>query len=484
MSPTATSNAEDRSLVPQNPLHERYASREMARLFSAHHRFRTWRRLWITLAESQQQLGLEITDEQLADLRRVETDIDLARVAEIEAQTRHDVVSHLRHFAELAPLGGGILHLGATSAFITDNTDVLLTREALEILERRLVAAIEGLAAFARRTRAIPTLAYTHFQPAQLTTVGKRACLWLQDLTLDLAELDTRRQSLRCRGTKGTTGTQASYLTLFGGDGDKVRQLDRLFARKLEFAGSFPVTGQTYPRKQDTLVLQTLGGIAESCHKMGTDLRLLQGVGELSEPFDKNQVGSSAMAYKRNPVRAERLCGLSRRLMTDSFNGYLNASTQWLERSLDDSSNRRLVLPDAFLTADAILGLLAHLSDGLVVRETTVATRVDRELPFMATETLLMEAALRGGDRQELHERLRQYSLEAQSVVESGGENPLIDRVLGDADFRLTREEVDTWLDPRLFTGRSAQQVDEFLAEVVEPALEGRQAADVEAPRI
>lgn len=484
MTSTSTSTREDRSLVPQNPLHERYASREMARLFSAEHRFRTWRRLWITLAECQQELGLEITDEQLADLRRAEHRIDLERVAEIEAQTRHDVVSHLRHFAELAPVGGGILHLGATSAFVTDNTDVLLTREALAILERHLIAAIAGLAAFARRTKDLPTLAYTHFQPAQLTTVGKRACLWLQDLTLDLAELDLRRQRLRCRGTKGTTGTQASYLTLFGGDGEKVRRLDRLFAEKLDFEGSFPVTGQTYARKQDTQVLQTLAGIAESCHKMGTDLRLLQGVGELSEPFDQKQVGSSAMAYKRNPVRAERLCGLSRRLMTDSFNGLLNTSTQWLERSLDDSSNRRLVLPDAFLTADAILGLLAHLSQGLVVREAAVAARVDRELPFMATETLLMEAVLRGGDRQELHERLRQYSLEAQAVVETGGANPLIDRVLADADFRLVREEVEGWLDPVLFTGRSSQQVEEFLTEVVAPALDGREAAAVEAPRI
>jgi adenylosuccinate lyase len=290
--------------------------------------------------------------------------------------------------------------------------------------------------------------------------------------------------TLRCRGVKGTTGTQASFLTLFGGDAGKVRALDRLFAERLGFPASFPVTGQTYPRKQDSQVLQTLAGIAESCHKFGTDLRLLQGVGELAEPFDAEQVGSSAMAYKRNPVRAERMCGLARRLMTDSANGPLNAATQWLERSLDDSANRRLVLPDSFLTADAVVGLAAHIAAGLTVREATVAARVARELPFMATETLLMEAALRGGDRQALHERIRVYSLEAQGELERGGENRLIDRIVADPDFRLTRTEVEPWLDPRAFTGRSAAQVEEFLEEAVAPALEGVSSALVEAPRV
>ena len=472
------------SAKPQNPLHERYASRQMAYLFSAEHRFRTWRKLWITLARCQQELGLDIRDEQIADLERVADTIDLERVAEIEAQTRHDVVSHIRHFAELAPVGGGILHLGATSAFITDNTDVLLTREALEILRSRLAATLRHLADFAHRTKGIPCLAYTHFQPAQLTTVGKRAALWLHDFLNDLEEVQHRLDTLRCRGVKGTTGTQASYMTLFDGDGEKIRQLDRLFAERLGFVDSFPVTGQTYTRKQDSRVLHTLSGVAESCHKMGTDIRLLQGVGELSEPFDAKQVGSSAMAYKRNPVRTERLCGLSRRLLTDSLAGPLNTSTQWLERSLDDSSNRRLVLPDAFLTADAILSLAAHVAEGLVVKENAIAARVARELPFMATETLLMEATLRGGSRQELHERLREYSLEAQAVVETGGANPLIDRVVGDPDFRLERAEVDGWLDPQAFTGRSEQQVEELVAEVVEPALAGIESAQVEAPRI
>jgi adenylosuccinate lyase len=475
--------------TPQNPLYERYASPEMARIFSSSHRFRTWRRLWIALAECERELGLPITGEQIAALKRVAGDVDLERVAEIERRTRHDVVAHLRHYAEQADRvhegAGGILHLGATSAFLTDNTDVLLIREALELLAGRLSATARELAAFARRTQAIPCLAYTHFQPAQLTTVGKRACLWLQDFLMDLAEVRHRLSTLRCRGVKGTTGTQASFLTLFHGDHAKVRELDRLVARRIGFAESFPVTGQTYPRKQDSQVLQALAGIAETCHKYGTDLRLLQGVGELSEPFDAEQVGSSAMAYKRNPVRCERMCGLARRLITDSLNGPLNAATQWLERSLDDSANRRLVIADSFLGADAVLGLAAHISAGLVVREGTIAARVARELPFMATETLLMEAVLRGGDRQELHERIRGYSLSAQGTLESqGGDNPLIDLIVGDPDFRLTRQEVEPWLDPIAFTGRSAEQVEEFLAEVVAPALAGTEAAAVAAPRV
>jgi adenylosuccinate lyase len=473
---------------PQNPLHERYASPEMARIFSASHRYGTWRRLWIALAECEAELGLPIRPEQLAALRQAAPGLDLERVAELERRTRHDVVAHLRHFAEqadaVAPGAGGVLHLGATSAFLTDNTDVLLIREALELLAARLAAAIRELAAFARRTRALPSLAYTHFQPAQLTTVGKRACLWLQDLVTDHAEVRHRLGALRCRGVKGTTGTQASFLTLFAGDHGKVRELDRRLAARLGFRESFPVTGQTYPRKQDSQVLAALAGIAESCHKYGTDLRLLQGVGELAEPFDAEQVGSSAMAYKRNPVRAERMCGLARRLITDSLNGPLNAATQWLERSLDDSANRRLVLTDVFLTADAVLLLAAHIAGGLTVREAAVAARVERELPFMATETFLMEAALRGGDRQALHERLRVYSLEAQAAVERGGENPLVDRIAADPDFRITPEEARSWLDPAAFTGRSAQQVDEFLAEVVETLLAGTETAAVAAPRI
>ncbi|KAB2964127.1 MAG: adenylosuccinate lyase [Thermoanaerobaculia bacterium] len=470
--------------APGNPLHDRYASAEMAAIFSTRHRYATWRRLWIALAETQRELGLPIREEQLAALREAAPKLDLGRVAEIERQTRHDVVAHLRHFAEQAGEAGGILHLGATSAFITDNTDLLLAREALALVEGRLAAALGGLAAFARRWRDLPCLAYTHFQPAQLTTVGKRACLWAQDFVLDLAEVRRRLADLPARGAKGTTGTQASFLTLFDGDHDKVRELDRRVAARLGFAVTLPVSGQTYSRKLDSQLLATLAGVAESCHKMGTDLRLMQGVGELAEPFDSGQVGSSAMAYKRNPVRAERMCGLARRVMTDAVNGPLNAATQWLERSLDDSANRRLVLPDAFLAVDACLSLAGHIAGGLRVNEPAVAARVARELPFMATETLLMQATLRGGDRQHLHEKIRTYSFAAQEAVAGGAENPLVATITGDPEFRLSAAEVAAWIDPVAFTGRSARQVDEFLDEVVTPALAGVAATAVEEPRI
>jgi adenylosuccinate lyase len=460
----------------------------MAALFSNEHRFSIWRRIWIQLASAQSDLGLPITPAQIAALEAAAPRLDLARVAEIERQTRHDVVAHLRHFAEQAseiePGAGGILHLGATSAFITDNTDQILTREALQLLAKRLASTLAGLAGFARRHRDLPCLAYTHFQPAQLTTVGKRACLWAHDFALDLAELRYRLENQRCRGAKGTTGTQASFLTLFDGDHAKVRELDRRIASRLGFAGSVAVSGQTYTRKLDSQILALLAGIAESCHKMGTDLRLLQGVGELAEPFDEHQVGSSAMAYKRNPVRAERMCGLARRILTDALNGPVNAATQWLERSLDDSSNRRLVLPDSFLAADAVLALAAHIATGLRVNEKVVAARVARELPFMATETLLMQAVLRGGDRQALHERIRTLSFAAQDAVQEGRANPLLDTIASDAEFRLSAEEIDRMVDPAAFTGRSAQQVDEFLEEVVDPALAGVDTAEIEAPRI
>ncbi len=455
---------------PQNPLHERYASRQMARVFRREHRYRLWRRLWIALAESEAELGIPISDAQLEALRAVQDEIDFDRVARIEADTRHDVVAHLRHFAELADRlcagAGGVLHMGATSAFVTDNTDALLIREALELTEQRLAASIEGLSAFAEATREIPTLAYTHLQPAQLTTFGKRACLWVQDLLTDFDAVGDIKNSLRCRGAKGTTGTQASYLSLFDGDHDKVLRLDHLIARKLGFEESWPITGQTYPRKQDSRVLGALAGIAESLHKLGTDVRLLQGLGVLSEPFESRQVGSSAMAYKRNPIRSERMCALARKLITDSWNGSLNAANQWLERSLDDSANRRLVLPDAFLTADAILVLATNIGGGLRVKEEAAKTLVRRELPFMATENLLMQATRAGGDRQILHERIRDYSMRAHASVERGEENPLVDLLLADADFPLDRDQAESFLTPRNFVGRSTRQVEEFLVIV------------------
>jgi adenylosuccinate lyase len=473
------------AMEPTNPLYDRYASREMAAIFSPRHRYRVWRQLWITLAQCQRELGLPISELQIVQLEAAADTIDFDRVAELERATRHDVVAHLRHFAELAGDAGGVLHLGATSAFLTDNADVVLQRDALALLAGRLGAIVRGLADFAERWADTPCLAYTHFQPAQLTTVGKRACLWLQDFLIDLDDVERRRTELRCRGVKGTTGTQASFLTLFDGDEAKVRELDRRLAARLGFpAGSFPVTGQTYTRKQDTQVLFALAGIGESCHKYGTDLRLLQGVGELAEPFDEKQVGSSAMAYKRNPVRAERMCGLARRLLTDALNGPLNTATQWLERSLDDSANRRLVIADAFLTADACANLAAHIAQGLRVRETTVGRRVRQELPFMATESWLMTASLRGGDRQELHERLRVHSLAAQEAVERGEDNPLVASVAADAHFKTSREEMEAAMDPRHFTGRAAAQTRELLAEVVRPRLAALAPAEVEAPRV
>jgi adenylosuccinate lyase len=469
---------------PQNSLHERYASRRMAGLFTAAHRYATWRRLWIALAECQRELGLPIREEQLDALRRVAGDTDLERVAEIERQTRHDVVAHLRHFAEQAGEAGAVLHLGATSMFVVDNTDALLVRDALRLVELRLTAAMRPLTEFARRHRALPTLAYTHLQPAQLTTVGKRACLWLQDLLMDLEAVRRLLAELRCRGVKGTTGTQASYLELFDGDHSKVEELDRLLTERIGYASSYPITGQTYPRKQDSRVLAALAGIAESCHRLGGDVRLLQGLGELSEPFDANQVGSSAMAYKRNPVRSERMCGLARRLLTDSLNGPLTSALQWLERSLDDSANRRLVLTDSFLTSDALLLLAANITDGLVPLKGGIAAHVARELPFMATENLLMKASVRGGDRQELHERLRRHSLAAHEAVSRGEPNPLLEAIAQDSAFGLERQEVFDSARPEAFIGRAPQQVDTFLAEVIEPALAGAEELEPEPLRV
>jgi adenylosuccinate lyase len=470
---------------PYNALYDRYASPEMAAVHSQEHRYRLWRVIWIHLAQAQQELGLPIRDEQIARLEAAAGTIDFARVSEIEQETRHDVVAHLRHFSEVAGGdAGSILHLGATSAFITDNTDVILVRESLELVERRLGSVLEALSAFAREHRELPALAYTHFQPAQLTTVGKRACLWAQDFLEDLGAVRHRLATLRCRGAKGTTGTQASYLTLFAGDHDKVRALDRAIAQRLGFGAGFPLTGQTYPRKQDSQVLAALAGVAESCHKFGTDLRLLQGVGELAEPFGGSQVGSSAMAYKRNPIRAERMCALARRLITDSLNGPLTSAVQWLERSLDDSANRRLVLSDSFLTADAILGLAAGIASGLTVRREAIAARVARELPFMATESLLMTGTVRGGDRQELHERIRRYSMEAYAAVARGEANPLVETILADEAFSLAPAEVAAIMDPRAFIGRSPQQVVEFLDEFVAPALAGLESTAVEEPRV
>jgi adenylosuccinate lyase len=468
----------------QSPLYERYASREMAAIFSPERRYGLWREIWIALAHAQADLGLPISEQDLSDLSEAKGKLDLERVRELEKITRHDVVAHLRHFAEQAGEAGGRLHLGATSAFVTDNADLLMAREAMQLLTGRVAGTVRALAEFAANTKAIPTLAFTHFQPAQLTTVGKRACLWIQDFLTDLEDLEHLLEGLRCRGTKGTTGTQASYLTLFDGDHDKVSALDESFAQNLGFAGSYPVTGQTYPRKLDSKILAVLSGIAQSAHKFGTDLRLLQGLGELQEPFDEGQVGSSAMAYKRNPIRAERMCALARRLITDSLNGPLTASTQWLERSLDDSANRRLVIPESFLIADALSSLAGGIAANLTAHEAIIRTHVDRELPFMASESLLMLGTMRGADRQDLHERLRVISMEAHEAVAQGGKNDLVEKAAADPHFKLVEKDVVEALDPHRYVGRAPEQVTDFLRDFVEPTLERLEAVVPEQPRI
>lgn len=461
--------------VYDNPLVSRYASREMAELWGPQRRYSTWRRLWVALAEAQLELGLtaedgitpRITAEQVETLRRHVDDIDFARVRQLEKKLRHDVMAHIHAFGEVCPKARDIIHLGATSCYVTDNTDLLLMREGLGLLRQALVAIIAGLADFAARWQELPTLGYTHFQPAQLTTVGKRACLWCFDFVLDLEELERRIAGLRFRGAKGTTGTQASFLALFGGDHDKVRRLDRLVAHKMGFAEVYPVTGQTYSRKVDSQVLDTLSGIGQTVHKLGTDLRLLAHLEEIEEPFEEDQVGSSAMAYKRNPMRAERMCSLGRFLSGLAVSTAQTAATQWLERTLDDSAARRLTLPQAFLAADAVLRLARNLVAGLIVHPEVIRRRVEDALPFMITENLLMAAVARGGDRQELHERIRRHSHAATARRKAGGDNDLLARLQADPAFAdLAWEAV---ISPERYVGRAPEQVREFLEEVIRP---------------
>jgi adenylosuccinate lyase len=451
-----------------NPLISRYASAEMSRLWGPQRRHSTWRRIWVALAEAQCELGLNVARQQVAQLRAHVEDIDFAAAARYERKLRHDVMAHVHAYGDACPEARGIIHLGATSCDITDNADLLLLREALTIVRDRLVAVIDRLARFAAAHRDLPCLGFTHFQPAQPTTVGKRACLWAYDLALDVEEIEQRLTALRFRGIKGTTGTQASFLHLFGGDHDKVRRLDVLVGEKLGFPSSYVVTGQTYPRKVDAQVLAVLSGIAASAHKAGTDLRLLQGRQEIEEPFEAEQVGSSAMAYKRNPMRAERICSLARFVMSLETSAAQTAATQWLERTLDDSANRRLVLPQAFLAVDALLILYQNVAGGLVVYPQVIAKHLAEELPFMATENILMAAVAGGGDRQDLHERIRRHSQAAAAVVkEQGGRNDLLERLAADPAFAGV--DLAGELDPARFVGRAPQQVDEFLAGVVEP---------------
>jgi adenylosuccinate lyase len=456
-----------------SPLEARYASPAMQRLFGQQKRIGVWRRLWVALAEAQRELGVAIPDEALAQMRAAVDTIDFARAAEYEARFRHDVMAHVHTFGETAPAARPYIHLGATSAYVTDNADLLIVREAIELVLARLGAVIAALAGFAGRYRALPTLAYTHLQPAQLTTVGKRAALWLQDFVADAEELRHRAGTLAFLGCKGTTGTQASFLDLFGGDHDKVRQLDRRVAAKMGFPRLLPVSGQTYPRKVDALLLHALAGAAQSAHKMAADLRLLQHLGEVLEPFGSEQIGSSAMAYKRNPMRSERIAGLARYVMHLPANTTETAAQQWFERTLDDSANRRLVLPEAFLALDAVLVLIADMAGRLEVREAVVRRHVQRELPFMATERCLMLGVAGGGDRQTLHEVIRRHSLEvARRIAEEDAPNDLLARLASDPAFAAAPiARVAAELDAARFVGRAPEQVDEFLRDVVTPLL-------------
>ena len=456
-----------------HPLTDRYASPEMQRLFTPRKRFGTWRRLWIALAESEAELGIDISDEALQQMRAAVDKLDLEKAAEYERRFRHDVMAHVHLFGDDAPAAKGIIHLGATSAFIGDNTDLILHRETLNLTRTRVVRCVEALADFAREHADLPTLGYTHFQPAQPTTVGKRATLWINDLLLDIEELDHRIDTLRFRGVRGTTGTQASFLELFDGDHDKVDRLDEAVGRRMGFQEAYPVSGQTYSRKVDYAVQATLAGVAASISKIGHDLRILAHLREVEEPFESEQIGSSAMPYKRNPMRAERMCALARHVIVLAQDPAFTAATQWLERTLDDSANRRVSIPDAFLALDGCLVLLENVARGLVVNPQVVRRNLAEHLPFMATETILMHAVSRGGDRQELHERIRQHSMAAaRRMKEEGADADLLQRISGDDAFGLDADELEEMIDPMRFVGRAPAQVARFLERSVAPVLQ------------
>ena len=456
-----------------SPLSERYASREMQYIFSPDKKFKTWRKLWIALAETEKELGLPITDEQIQELKAHAEEINYDVARERERQVRHDVMSHVYAYGVQCPKAKGIIHLGATSCYVGDNTDMIIMAEALRLVRKKLLNVMAELAAFARRYKDQPTLAFTHFQPAQPTTVGKRATLWLMELKLDLDDVDYVLGTMKLLGSKGTTGTQASFLELFDGDHEKCRRADQMIAEKMGFDGCFPVSGQTYSRKIDSRVLSVLAGIAQSTHKFSNDIRLLQHLKEVEEPFEKDQIGSSAMAYKRNPMRSERIASLSNYVMADVMNPMLVASTQWFERTLDDSANKRLSVPEGFLAVDGILDLYLNVVDGLFVYPKVIEKHMMAELPFMATENIMMDAVKAGGDRQELHERIRTLSMEAgRNVKAEGGENDLLERIAADPAFNLSLEELKKTMDPKRYVGRAPQQVEEFLGEVIDPILE------------
>lgn len=460
-----------------SPLTERFATQEMTKLWSPRKKFSTWRRCWIALAEAEQELGLPITDTQIAEMKANIDNIDFEAAQKYEHEFRHDVMAHVHAFGDVAPSAKPIIHLGATSCFVGDNTDLILLREGIDLILNRAVNTLSHLRDFILEWKDQPTLGFTHYQPAQVVTVGKRACLWAQDLLMDVEDLEAIRARLRCRGVKGTTGTQASFLKLFDGDGEKVRKLDELVAERLGFTQSYPVTGQTYPRKVDTLVLRVLAGIGESSHKWATDMRLLANLKEVEEPFEKNQIGSSAMAYKRNPMRCERASALARFLMVSPLHSQFTTATQWFERTLDDSAIRRLSLPEAFLAADAVLNLYWNVMSAPVVYPKVIERRLNDELPFMATENILMACVARGGDRQELHEVIRQRSHEAAAQVKNGGANDLLDRLAADPELGMNREEIDSILDLKAFVGRAPEQAQEFADEYLTPAIDRHAAA-------
>ncbi len=457
-----------------SPLSERYASKEMQYIFSQDKKFRTWRRLWIALAEAEYELGLDsISQEQIDELKEHKDDINYDVAREREKLVRHDVMSHVYAYGVQCPKAKGIIHLGATSCYVGDNTDIIVMAEALELVKKKLVNVLAELAKFANEYKELPTLAFTHFQPAQPTTVGKRATLWMMELKLDLDDLEYLISSLRLLGSKGTTGTQASFMELFNGDHEKIKQLDQKIAEKMGFPGCYPVSGQTYSRKVDSRVLSVLAGIAQSAHKFSNDIRLLQHLKEVEEPFEKNQIGSSAMAYKRNPMRCERMASLANYVMADMMNPMLVASTQWFERTLDDSANKRISIPEAFLAVDGILDLYLNVVDGLVVYDKVIRKHLMAELPFMATENIMMDAVKAGGDRQELHEKIRTLSMEAgKNVKQNGLDNNLLELIAADPSFGLDLDDLKKAMDPSRYTGRSKEQVEEFLADVIQPILD------------
>ncbi|MCH5278774.1 MAG: adenylosuccinate lyase [Christensenellaceae bacterium] len=451
----------------ESPLSSRYASDYMLRLFSPDKRYQTWRKLWVALARAEHKLGLPVTAEQVAQLEaHVDDEIDYTAVAAKEKELRHDVMAHIHVYGQSCPDAAGIIHLGATSCYVTDNADLMIYRDALSYIRGELAAVIKALCDFAMEYRSMPTLGYTHFQPAQLVTVGKRACLWIQDLLLDLEELDFVIDHLHFHGCRGTTGTDASFLSLFDGDEEKVKELSRLIAEECGFSSMFPVAGQTYPRKYDCRILNVLSAIGQSAYRFANDMRLLQHLRQVEEPFEKNQVGSSAMAYKRNPMRCERICSLSRYIMADALNAPMTASTQWFERTLDDSANRRISLPEGFLACDAVLRLMRNVTAGIHVNEKIVERTVLEYLPFIATENLLMSAVKKGGNRQELHEVIRRNSMEATANMKEGGSCNLLDRLANDPEFPLTREEITAVMNPSDFIGRCPHQVEEFIASI------------------